>query len=83
MNAYRIQNDIVSARDVEQAIATWAEYYGVPYNSAGPVESLDPETTEISIQDEPEGEYRPGKLSEILPPGDCEPEVICSAEHEC
>lgn len=66
MNAYRIQNDIVAARDAQDAIRAWAEHYQAPYNSAGPVETVNPAELEISIEDE-DGEYRDGKLSEVMP----------------
>jgi hypothetical protein len=81
MKAFRIQNDIVAARDEAEAIKTWAEHYERPFNSAGPVEELDPETTEISIEDENE-QWRDGLLSELIPEGDGKPEIIAFGECE-
>lgn len=74
MKAYRIQNDIFAARDEQEAIAAWAEHYNAGTAEAGPVEEV-PLDLEIQIEG-PEGVWRDGKLSEVMP-SDGPAEIVC------
>lgn len=53
MKAFRIQNDIVAARTPREAIACWADFRSVPYNSVGPVEEVDPVSIPMEAETEP------------------------------
>lgn len=81
MNAYRIQNDLVAARDEQEAIAAWAKHYDVDPQSAGPVEQIDPSTFIISVENE-DGTWRDAPVAEVMPTAG-EACLVAFGEHDC
>lgn len=82
MKAFRIHNDIVAARDEQEAIRTWAEYYERPAAQSGPVEEINPAEVACQIEEE-DGSFREGTLAEVMPADDAGPEIVAFGECDC
>jgi hypothetical protein len=74
MKPYRIGNDIVAARDAQEAIACWAKHYRIPAAEAGPAEEVSTEL-DISVE-QADGSFRDGTLADVMPV-DGEAEIVC------
>ncbi len=79
MKAFKIQDDIVAAFSVEQAIEIWAEHFGVEADTAGPVEELNPATFLVAYEQD-DGSFDDGTLADMMP--ETEPCVLIDAEAE-
>lgn len=79
MKPYRIGNDIVAARDAQEALACWAKHYRIPVAEAGPAEEVSTDL-EISVEQE-DGSFRDGTLADVMP-DEGEAEIVCIGECE-
>ena len=82
MKAFLIENDIVAARDRDEAVRVWAEFAEQPINSIKRIEELDPKTMEIAIEEE-DGKVRDGVLEEVMPTDADGPQIVCTGECDC
>lgn len=82
MKAFRIHNDMIAARDEQEAIRTWAQYYERPAVQAGPVEEVNPAEVPVQIEDE-KGNWRDGTLAELMPSDADGPQIVGFGECDC